>query len=243
MRVLVTCEYDGGKYFGWQKQVNEISVQSTIENVISKILNCPTVIHGSGRTDAGVHAHGQTFHFDINKTVDINQLLYSCNCLLPKDIRLKSIIEVDDDFHARISAKEKTYVYRIKIGKSNVFEYPYVEEILVPFDEEKFARSLSLFVGEHDFRNFTSKEEEEGFSFVRHIYNINIEKEKDIISISLNGNGFMRYMIRFIVGTCIAFAKGQIDEEYILSRIDSKDRKISCNKANSKGLFLKEVKY
>lgn len=243
MRILVTVEYDGSKYYGWQKQVSDISVQSVIEGVLSRILNSQISIQGSGRTDAGVHAYGQTFHFDVDKEVDINQLMYSSNCLLPKDIRFKHIMCVNDDFHARISAREKTYEYHIKLGKSSVFDYPFVEEILVPFDENRFYEALTLFVGEHDFRNFTSKEEEEGYSFVRNIYDIKYNKEDNVISISLTGNGFMRYMIRFIIGTCIAYGKGQIDKEYIVSRLDNSERNIVCYKASSKGLFLKEVKY
>jgi tRNA pseudouridine(38-40) synthase len=121
--------------------------------------------------------------------------------------------------------------------------YPFVEEILVPFDEEKFYKALSYFVGKHDYRNFTSKEDEVGFSFEREIYSIDTKKIENKITITLHGNGFMRYMIRFIIGTAIAFAKGQIELDFITSRLDNPDRQITCYKAASKGLFLKEVIY
>ena len=244
-RILMEVEYIGSSYFGWQKQIKEISVQSVIEGVLSKILNTDIHIYGSGRTDAGVHAYGQTFHFDIEKeNVDINQLMYSTNCLLPKDIRIKNAKFVVSDFHARISAKSKIYEYNIHIGKSDVFTYPYVEEILVPFNINKFNEALSYFKGEHDFKNFTSKEDEEGFSFVREIYDIKVVNNDNKIKILLHGNGFMRYMIRYIIGTCIAYAKGQIDLDFIISRINCVgERQITCYKASSKGLFLKEVIY
>lgn len=243
-RVLMIVEYNGSCYFGWQKQVKEISIQSVIEETLSKILNTEINIQGSGRTDAGVHAFGQTFHFNIEKeNVDLNQLMYSLNCLLPKDIHIKSVKQVEDDFHARISAKSKKYEYNIHLGKSSVFDYPFVEEILVPFDEEKFYKALSYFVGKHDYRNFTSKEDEVGFSFEREIYSIDTKKIENKITITIHGNGFMRYMIRFIIGTAIAFAKGQIELDFITSRLDNSDRQITCYKAASKGLFLKEVIY
>ena len=118
-RILMEVEYNGASYYGWQKQIKEISIQSVIEGVLSKILNKETIISGSGRTDAGVHAYGQTFHFDVEKdNIDINQLLYSMNCLLPDDIRIKNVKDVANDFHARISAKSKIYEYNIHIGKN-----------------------------------------------------------------------------------------------------------------------------
>ena len=244
IRVLMEVEYIGFSYCGWQKQPNGVSVQSAIEQVLSKILNADIHIYGSGRTDAGVHAYGQVFHFDIDKeNVELNQLMYSTNCLLPSDIRIKNVKEVENNFHARINAKSKIYEYNIHLDKSDVFTFPYVEEILVPFNIDKFIEALNYFKGQHDFRNFTSKEEEEGFSFVREIYDINVEINDNKIKISLHGNGFMRYMIRYIIGTAIAYAKGQIDLDFITSRIDNDERKITCYKASSKGLFLKEVIY
>lgn len=244
MRVFAVVEYVGTNYFGWQKQAKEITIQGQIEGILSKILNTNIIIHGSGRTDAGVHAHGQTFHFDIEKEdVDINQLRYSLNCLLPKDIYVKSMNVVADDFHARISAKSKIYQYDIHLGKVSVFYYPYVEEILFPFDVDKFEKALYTFIGTHDFRNFTSKEDEEGFSFERTIYSIVINRNQDLLTINLHGTGFMRYMIRFIIGTAIAYARGQIELDYIISRLNSETREISAYKASAKGLVLKEVVY
>lgn len=244
MRVFAVVEYVGTNYFGWQKQAKEITIQGQIEGILSKILNTNIIIHGSGRTDAGVHAHGQTFHFDIEKEdVDINQLKYSVNCLLPKDIHIKHMEVAQEDFHARISAKSKLYQYEIHLGKISVFYYPYVEEILCPFDTKKFEQALDMFVGTHDFRNFTSKEDEEGFSFERTIYSIVVDKCNKHLIINLHGTGFMRYMIRFIIGTAIAYARGQIELDYITSRLDSETREISAYKASAKGLVLKEVVY
>lgn len=244
MRIFAIVEYVGTNYYGWQKQVKQVTIQGQIEGILSKILNTNINIHGSGRTDAGVHARGQTFHFDVQKdNVDVKQLMYSLNCLLPSDIHIRHMEEVAEDFHARISAKSKLYQYEIHLGKISVFYYPYVEEILYQFDVKKFEQALDMFVGTHDFRNFTSKEDEEGFSFERTIYSIVVDKCNEHLIINLHGTGFMRYMIRFIIGTAIAYARGQIDLDYIKSRLDSEKREISAYKASAKGLVLKEVVY
>ena len=123
MKIKAIVEYLGTYYHGWQKQINERSVQEEIEKVLSQILNTPTSIYGSGRTDAGVHAKGQTFHFELNKDIDLDRLLYSSNMLLPSDIHIKSFEVVDDDFHARFSAKKKHYKYLINTGDKNPFNF------------------------------------------------------------------------------------------------------------------------
>jgi len=131
MKLLAIVEYLGTSYHGWQKQINANSVQEEIEKVLSQILNTEINIYGSGRTDAGVHAKGQTFHFEVNKEVDLAKLLYTSNMLLPNDIHIKEMKEVDNDFHARYSAKKKVYEYLINRGDKNPFifgrtlYYPY----------------------------------------------------------------------------------------------------------------------
>lgn len=241
--VLAVVEYDGSNYQGWQSQVNGITIQDNIEKVLSKILNGPIKIYGSGRTDAGVHALGQTFNFLLNKEVeDLNLLKHSFNCLLPNDIKIKSLKYVPLNFNARFNAKEKIYQYRFCIDEANVFDFPYVSIVHKPFDLDKLKEALNLFIGKHCFINFTSKPDDQD-NFIRNIFNITLKKNKNCYGITFVGDGFMRYMIRFIVGTCFAYAKGQIELEKIKYYLNDTNRHITTFKAESKGLFLIKVKY
>ena len=245
MRYLAVVSYRGTGFCGWQKQtISKLpSIEVTIEDVMSRILSSETKIYGSGRTDAGVHALGQTFHFDSNKELDVNKFAHSLNELLPKDIRILSVEKVSDDFHARFNAKSKTYLYKIRNKKvsdpfSSDLEYTLGQKL----DVEKMVEASKLFVGEHNFQNFTSKEEDEQ-KFSRNIWGIDIKSEKDNIEILLKGNGFMRYMVRMIVGNLIQVGLGKMTSSDIKEALESKERKPSSYKAPAYGLYLKEVEY
>ncbi len=242
MRILATIMYLSSSYKGWQIQDNEKTIEGEVEKVLTKILNVPIKIYGAGRTDAGVHARGQTFHFDYDGEVDLNKLKYSLNCLLDKDIHILKLKKVKADFHARYSAVAKLYRYSINIGEYDPFisattlYYPY------PFDKELFVKALILFQGKHNFRNFTSKEEDEQ-NYIREIYSIKISQRHNIIHVDLRGNGFMRYMIRFIIGSALEVASKRIDMSYITSRLDNDSVNVSSYKAKSEGLTLLKVYY
>lgn len=242
MRYFCVVKYDGTNYSGWQIQPDAISVEETIENVLSKILNTPTKIYGSGRTDAGVHAYGQTFHFDSKKIEDTNRFLYSLNSLLNKDIRVISLNEVDESFNARISAKEKTYLYKINMGDFDVFNRNFIYQLMVKLDVEKMKKASKYFIGKHNFQNFTSKEEDND-NFVREIYKINFLLENDTLSIEFIGNGFMKYMVRFIVGTLIQVGLNKLEETEVEKLINKSPRQIVSFKAPSCGLYLEKVSY
>jgi len=243
MRIKCRVEYIGTKYQGWQKQPNGATVQSTIEDIFSKILNEVIIIHGSGRTDTGVHAKGQVFHFDASKNIaDLQSLKHSANCLLPEDIKILEIEEVKMDFHSRLSAKKKIYRYDLCLGECDVFSKPFCYEINKPFSLEKFKKALSLFIGEHDFKNFTSKETDEA-RFIRNIEKIDIETNGNNVSVLFVGNGFMRYTIRYIIGTCVACAIGQTTLSSIEKLLKDSDRNIVSYKAPAQGLFLVDVLY
>lgn len=243
MKILAKVEYLGTSYHGWQKQPNENSIQEEIEKVLSQILNTEINIYGSGRTDSGVHAKGQTFHFVIDKEVDLSRLLYSSNMLLPNDIHIISFKKVKDDFHARLSAKKKKYSYIINIGDKNPFIYGRSLHYPYPFDHLLFKQALELFKGKHNFKDFTSKEEDED-NFVRTIYSIDTVINEKMIYVDFVGNGFMRYMIRDIVGTALAVASGKENIDYIKKHLDSScDRNITSYKAGSEGLYLIDVIY
>ena len=242
MKVLAVVSYKGTNYQGWQRQTNAPSIQEEIEKVLSKILNVETVIYGAGRTDAGVHAKGQTCHFTIDKEVDLDKLRYSVNCLLPKDIHIISLVEVNDDFHARYSAIGKHYTYTIVVGENNPFDNEFVLTYLKDFDVNAYIKAFEPFNGEHNFQDFTSKEkDEDGF---KRTVAISSEVNGNKITIHFVGNGFMRYMIRFMVGAAIAVMEKRIDIDFIKSHLDNeKQREIIAYKAPGEGLVLEEVLY
>ncbi len=242
MRLFAIVSYLGTSYHGWQKQPGDLSVQEEIEKVLSKILNTPVDIYASGRTDAGVHALGQTFHFDVDKDVDISKLRYSANMLLPPSIVLKELKEVDDDFHARFSASGKTYRYSLYFGERDPFLegrscfYPY------EFDLDLFKYAFAKFMGTHNYQDFTSKEEDQS-DFYRSISSISVSKRDKELFIDISGNGFMRYMVRFIIGTALAVASKKEPLDFIDKHLDSKKRNIVSYKADASGLYLLEVIY
>lgn len=241
MKVLAKVSYKGTNYQGWQKQTNAPSIQEEIEKVLSKILNTETTIQGSGRTDAGVHARGQTFHFEVKKDIDLDKLRYSVNCLLSKDIHIISMEKVNDDFHARYDVKEKHYSYTIYFGENNPFDNEFVYTYLKALDKKALVDAFVPFNGEHNFQDFTSKEEDED-GFVRRV-NITTSSEANKIVIHFVGDGFMRYMIRFMVGAAIAVAEGKENIEYIKYHLSDKNREIIAFKAPSEGLVLEDVVY
>lgn len=167
-RYLMKCSYDGTAFFGYQKQVDKRTVQEEIEKIISKLLNTPTSIYASGRTDAGVHAHGQYFHFDSPKILEKERFMYALNALLPKDIHIISMKEVAPDFHARYQALAKKYVYVIHQGEDDPFLRNTTYQLHQSLNVEKMKIAAETLKGTLCYRNFTSKEEDEK-DFVRTI--------------------------------------------------------------------------
>ena len=243
MRILGVCSYKGTNYYGWQKQVGFVSVQSTIEEVLSKVYDMPISITGSGRTDAGVHAIRQYFHFDTDKEKDLKQLAYALNKMLPEDIKIISFEKVADDFHSRYDAKRKIYEYRIVLKNKD----PFLEQLAciypMEFDFDLFKSALDKFVGKHNYQDFTSKEEDEG-GFVREIYGIKVNKDGNNISVTFEGNGFMRYQIRNMIGAALNVANKKETLDFIDYHLEEdKPREIISYKAPANGLYLVDVLY
>ena len=243
MRVLGVCSYKGTNYYGWQKQVGFVSVQSTIEEVLSKVYDSPISITGSGRTDAGVHALRQYFHFDTEKEKDLKQLTYALNKMLPEDIKILSFEKVADDFHVRYNAKRKIYEYRIVLKNKDPFQDQLAYVYPMDFDFDLFKSALDKFVGKHNYQDFTSKEEDEG-GFVREIYEIKVDKKDNTISVVFEGNGFMRYQIRNMVGAALNIANKKEGLDFIDYHLkEDKNREIISYKAPANGLYLVDVLY
>ena len=243
MRVLGVVSYKGTRFQGWQKQPTVITVQGEIEKALSQVLNSEVTIFGSGRTDAGVHALAQTFTFDMSKDIDLNKLCFSINRMIDKDIKILSLKKVDDDFHARFSAKSKTYLYKIRLGVKDPFENEFQYIYPFEFDFDLFSKALKQFEGKHCFKDFTNKEEDED-GYVREIYRIVSKKQDNDITVEFTGNGFMRYQIRNMVGAALAVASKNEDLNFIPNHLkEEKIREICQYKAPPQGLYLVKVEY
>ena len=246
MRYFMSFSYDGSKYKGYQKQPNEKSIQEEIEKALTKInSNKEVTIHASGRTDAGVHAINQKAHFDMDLIIDCDKLRHSLNSIIPKDIYVKGIVNVDDDFHARYNVKAKEYVYKINTGVYNPIEKDYVYQHNKRLDINEMQRALKYLEGTHDFKSF-SKCDEEKDDYVRTIVQAALERDtKNIkkITISFLGTGFLRYMVRNLVGTLIEIGEGKYRSEDIIKILEAKDRTKAGICAPPNGLYLKDVFY
>lgn len=242
----MTFSYDGSKYKGYQKQPRVKTVQSEIEKALKQILsNEKITISASGRTDAGVHALNQKAHFDSKKEIAPEKLRKAVNSLIPDDIYIKEIIEVEPDFHARFNVKAKEYIYKINMGEYNPIEKDYVYQYNRRLDVVEMERALKYLEGTHDYKSFTKTDEEKD-DFVRTIVQANLIRDvKNVnnITISFLGTGFMRYMVRNMVGCLIEIGEGKRKSEDIIKILEAKDRKKAGKTANPEGLYLKDVFY
>ena len=236
MRYKLTFTYDGTNYFGYAKQVGQLGIQEVIEKVLFTIFQEEITLNASGRTDKGVHALNQVAHFDAKKDIEINKLMCSLNKLLPDDIYVKNVEKVDDNFHARFNVKKKCYKYLINLKEYNPLRRNY-EYFVFNLDINKMLEASKIFIGTHNYQNFTSKETDED-GFIRTIYEINFNIKDDILEIEFIGDGFMRYEIRKIVGSLIEVGRNKITKEELLIYLNSKERKIISYQAPSKGLYL-----
>ncbi len=241
-RYKLIFSYCGTSFNGYAKQIDTRTIQGEIEKTLSLILNEKINLYASGRTDKGVHAINQVAHFDATKDIELlEKFRYSLNKLIDSNIYFKSIEKVDETFHSRFSAKGKIYQYVLNL-KEYVPFFKDLELYLSDLDIEKIKEASRLFIGKHNFMDFTSKKDDDQ-NFVREIFSINFENKKDRVYIYFYGDGFMRYEIRKIVGTLIEVGKGKIDESFISKHLSSTKRDIVSYQAPSKALYLKEVIY
>lgn len=244
MRYKLTISYDGTSYSGWQVQKNAVSIQALIQKAIEKTLQHPIRLTGSGRTDAGVHALGQTAHFDTEKELDERVYPLTLNSLLPKDIRIKSIEKVNEDFHARYSAKGKEYHYFLYTKKIMCpFKKLYTYHVRGSFDLEKLKQAAPYFIGTHDFTSFANVKIESPQDAVRTLHSLDVIETEDGVQLIFIGNGFLYKMVRNITGTLLEIARGKKEVLEIPLIFQAKDRKKAGKAAPPEGLFLKRVHY
>lgn len=236
--------YDGSRYKGWQRLGSgENSIQGKIETVLSRLLKKEIQIIGSGRTDAGVHAHGQVANFHCKRQLKCDEMLMEINGYLPEDISVVSLEEVSDDFHSRYKAKTKIYRYYIlQKPVHDPFVRKYSLHIPEYLDIESMEMAAEEIVGEHDFTTFTNAKSKKK-SMVRRIERADIFPEDDYLIIEFEGNGFLHNMVRRLVGTLIQIGLNELDPKAMKKYLLAKDRKKVTYIAEGKGLFLEKVTY
>lgn len=241
MKYKLNFSYDGTNYFGYAKQVDKITLQEEVETKLSKILNSKIKIYASGRTDKKVHAIEQVADFTIDKDIDCNKLKIQLNKILNDDIHINNIEKVSEEFSSRFSAKKKTYIYIINPTEPTPFlrNYEFFENRI---DLNKIKECLSLFKGKHNFQNFTSKESDED-NFIRTIYDFKILVRNGKYIFKITGNGFMKYMVRKIIGVLIEIGKGNLTKEFIKENLDVTSRNIVTYTAEPQGLYLFKIYY
>ena len=242
--VKLVLAYDGTDYHGWQRQKNGLSVQEVVEEKISIMTGGPVRIHGSGRTDAGVHALGQVCNFTHRTRLTPEQFRHGLNSLLPEDIFIVEASPVSPGFHARFSAKSKTYEYRIlNAPEPDIFLRHYVWHISRPVDTEKLRASFAFVAGRRDFSSFQSAGSGVADP-VRTVLRAEVHAGLNgLILVLIEADGFLRHMVRNIIGTVVKAGTGEIAPEDVAGIMDARDRGAAGAKAPARGLFLVKVTY
>ena len=240
MRYLINLTYDGSKFYGYQIQKNKDTVEGEIEKVLSKILNENINTIASSRTDKGVHAINQYCHFDYDKKLDLKKLKHSINSLINDGIYVKNIKKVNNEFHARYNVLKKEYVYKINMKEYNPIEKDYVLQYNKKIDRELIEKFISIVSGNHNFRSFTS--DKDANNYEREI-SISYKISNKILYLRFESSGFLRYMIRNIVGLLLDINDGKKSISDIDKIFESKNRCKLGVCAPPEGLYLEKVEY
>ncbi|MBR2223685.1 MAG: tRNA pseudouridine(38-40) synthase TruA [Christensenellaceae bacterium] len=243
MRVKLIVEYDGTAYSGWPRQKNAPSVQQTLEEAFFTLTGEDVTMQGAGRTDAGVHAMGQTVHFDTNCTIPAEKICFAINTKLPPDIRVRSSAEAAPRFHATLDAKGKHYRYVIYNAKhANAILSRYSAHIYYALDEKKMQEAANALIGEHDFIAYSSTGSDIKTT-VRRIFDIKVTRQGDYVVIDVFGNGFLYNMVRIISGTLADIGTGRLPVSTAKEALEKKDRTLAGQTMPAKGLTMMEVFY
>jgi tRNA pseudouridine38-40 synthase len=244
-RLKLIIAYDGAPFAGWQSQSHRNTIQDHVERAFERILGKQVRVHGSGRTDAGVHALAQCAHADLaNDRLSAARWTDVLNALLPPAIRVLRCQYVSNDFHARLSAKGKIYRYRIWLAPVlPPFEYHRAWHIARPIDLKILKRAARQFVGTHDFAGFAANRGKPEKSTVRTIYSVRVRQKGVCVTIEFDGDGFLYKMVRLIVGSLVKCALGKMCVEDVAARLGSSQVGSARFAAPAEGLFLVRVRY
>ncbi len=243
MRVKMTVAYDGTNYKGWQVQPNGITIEEVLNKNLSNLLGEEIVVSGASRTDSGVHSLGNIAVFDTNTRMPADKIAFALNQRLPEDIVVQGSSKVEDGWHPRYQNSRKTYEYRIlnrtfrmPTRRLDTYFYHY------PLDVEKMKKAASYLVGEHDFKSFCAIGAQVKTT-ARTIYACDVEKEGDIITIRVTGNGFLYNMVRIIAGTLVQVGGGAIEPEAMEAILLKKDRSAAGPTAPAHGLTMMGIEF
>ncbi|MEO5926585.1 MAG: tRNA pseudouridine(38-40) synthase TruA [Bryobacteraceae bacterium] len=239
-RIRITLAYDGTDYRGWQVQPGLPTIEAAVEAVLSDIEGSPVNVEASGRTDAGVHALAQVAAFHLKNPIPIENLQRAMNQTLPRDIRVIEAAETQDSFHARFDAVAKTYEYRIlRSAICSPFDRRFVHHHPYPLNEKRMMEAAQILEGEHDFTSFATSDESDdlGRSKVRRIFSSSVTREGERLIYRVRGSGFLKHMVRNVVGVLIEVGKGNLAPDEVLQARDPGPT------APARGLFLVSVEY
>ncbi len=247
--IKITLAYDGHDFAGWQVQPDRLTIQGALAAAIERVTGEKVLPQGSGRTDAGVHALAQVSTFALKCPIPVTNLRIALNDKLPESIRVLEAAEAPPEFHARKSARAKTYLYRIYRDEicppflaRYVYHHPY------PLNEDRIMEAASVVVGEHDFTSFAAvdpeKNKEEGEpNNVRTIFSSHFRREGSELVYTVRGNGFLHHMVRNLVGTFLMVGKGSLSVNDVRRILELRDRSAAAATAPASGLFLVSVEY
>ena len=249
MNFKLTIQYDGTDFHGWQIQDGLRTVQGELTRALSLIDDREVIVHGSGRTDAGVHAEGQVANVEIQRDITPEKLRSAVNGNVGKDVRVMAASVVPEDFHARYSALKKTYLYRvINGGVMSPFWLRYAHQDARPLDLKLMQDCAAMFLGEHDWTAFSAAQSD-AENRVRTITGCEVSEHCDersgsrMIELKVSADGFLRYMVRSLVGTLLSIGRGEIDASVVTDAITNRDRTAAGVTAPAKGLTLLSVDY
>ncbi len=237
------CAYDGGDFAGWQSQSGGRAVQDVIETRITEIFGKLIRIHGSGRTDAGVHALGQVFHFDAAWRHGPEKMLAAFRIGLPRTIQVKSVQPAKPDFHSRFQATGKRYEYRVHLGDADPFTRPYSWPVFRPLDLAAMQAAAEVLCGKHDFRAFTALNGPEREDTVRELRGLNVMRRGSLIRIVAEADGFLYKMVRSLAGVLVSVGEGKVSAAQVRRILESRQRTAVVQTAPPQGLFLVKVFY
>ncbi len=235
--------YDGSRYYGWQRQPGQETIQGKLENVLSRMCGREVEVIGAGRTDGGVHAEGMTANANLETELSVEQIRDYLNRYLPDDIAVQEVKEASPRFHARYNATGKTYRYTCFDGDVKpVFDRKYYTRLEERPDMELMCRAAELLKGEHDFRNFCVNPRMKK-STVRRVDRIEIRRDGGYIRFTIHGTGFLQNMVRIMVGTLLEVGYGRMTEEQMKTALENPDRQKAGPTAPAQGLCLVSVDY
>ena len=241
MTIRIDFSYDGRNFHGSQRQKHQRTVQGEMEAALRKLYHEPITLHLSGRTDSGVHALRQVAHFKAKPVIPLESALFALSNLMPPDIMLLQLDQVDDDFHARYSAKQKTYLYVISY-RDDVFQRPYQTYLDRPLNLSQIDRAIDQLVGKHDFYSFSNRRKGERTT-VRTLYEISYQQTGDQLEFRFRADGYLYKMVRILMQFLIEIGWQKIDPDKTSQILQSHSRELTRKVAPPQGLYLEEIMY